>query len=431
MPFQCTNVTCSVLPCGSQQATVIIDWQGTAICSGSAPDCIPPPISFASINDLIASWGEYLWALQDAVFPEDLDSFANALREGMVVGCCDGSYMTALLTSLGAAAWKLEDSAMGCSLQGATQTPGPESVVNAHQSELQGIYTILLGAYAVCLYCNIRKGAMTVGCNSLNCVRLAQGDWLKVNQNTPHADLIRAICHIMALLPITVTFTHVKGHRDESAAFTSLPRLSQLNIEIDAQAKTKLCSLWAMKAPPLLLAGLYHEGWWCKVDGIKVMADPGPAIRFSISSGELQQHLQQWDLLSPSSFWNIDWMALDQATDNFPALYRTWMAKHVSGFFGCGKMMKHWGFWSHSRCPCCEHVKEDKAHLLTCPASSCAAKWLQSVQGLAEWLEEVDTHPAIASCLVSALRARVVTRSFVTGCSPAVRRAAASQDQLG
>jgi hypothetical protein len=151
MPFQCTNITCSVLPCGSQQATIIVDWQGTAICSGSAPDCIPPPISFASINDLIASWGEYSWPLRDAGFPEDLDSFANALREGMVVGCCDGSFMTALLTSLGAAAWKLEDSAMGCSLQGATQTPGPESVVNAHQSELQGIYTILLGTYAVCL----------------------------------------------------------------------------------------------------------------------------------------------------------------------------------------------------------------------------------------------------------------------------------------
>jgi hypothetical protein len=211
-----------------------------AICGGSAPDCIPPPISFASIDDLIASWGEYSWPLRDVVFPEDLDSFANALREGTVVGCCNGSYMPALSTSLGAAAWKLEDYSRGHSIQGATQTPGPESVVNAHRSELQGIYTILLGAYAVCLVCHVHEGAMTVGCDSLNCIRLAQGDWLKVNQNTPHADLIRAICHITALLPVTVTFTHVKGHQDESAAFDSLPHLSQLNIEMDAQAKTKL-----------------------------------------------------------------------------------------------------------------------------------------------------------------------------------------------
>jgi hypothetical protein len=180
-----------------------------------------------------------------------------------------------------------------------------------------------------------------------------------------------------------------------------------------------------------LSAGLYHEGWLCTVDGVKVTADPGPAIRFSISSGELQQHLWQRDLLSSSSFWSINWTALDKATNNFPALYRMWMVKHVSGFFGCGKMMKHWGFWSHSRCPCCAHVKEDKAHLLTCPASSCVAKWLQSVQGLAEWLKEVDTHPEITSCIVSALRARAVTRSFVMGCSPVVRGAAASQDKLG
>jgi hypothetical protein len=57
MPSQCTNVTRLVLSHGSQRATVIVDWQGTAICSGSAPDCIPPLILFASINDLIASWG--------------------------------------------------------------------------------------------------------------------------------------------------------------------------------------------------------------------------------------------------------------------------------------------------------------------------------------------------------------------------------------
>jgi hypothetical protein len=103
-----------------------------ATCGGSVPDCIPPPITFASIDDLIASWGEYSWPLRDAVFPEDLDSFANALHKGTVVGCCDGSYMPASSTSLGSAAWKLEDYSTGNSIQGATQTPGPELVVNAH-----------------------------------------------------------------------------------------------------------------------------------------------------------------------------------------------------------------------------------------------------------------------------------------------------------
>jgi hypothetical protein len=107
------------------------------------------------------------------------------------------------------------------------------------------------------------------------------------------------------------------------------------------------------------------------------------------------------------------------------------MSKHVSGFFGCGKMMRHWGFWTHSQCPCCEHIKEDKAHLLTCPAPSCVAKWNESVQGLEEWLVEVDTQPEIAACILSALQARAVDRSFLTECSLEIQRAAVAQDKLG
>ena len=42
MPFKHTGITQLVLPCGSQWATVIVDWQGVAICGGSAPDQIPP-----------------------------------------------------------------------------------------------------------------------------------------------------------------------------------------------------------------------------------------------------------------------------------------------------------------------------------------------------------------------------------------------------
>jgi hypothetical protein len=60
-----------------------------------------------------------------------------------------------------------------------------------------------------------------------------------------------------------------------------------------------------------------------------------------------------------------------------------------------GKMMKHWGFLDHLQCPCCQHIKEDKAHILTCSVVSSIAKWSKSVQGLSEWLQERDRIPAI------------------------------------
>jgi hypothetical protein len=107
------------------------------------------------------------------------------------------------------------------------------------------------------------------------------------------------------------------------------------------------------------------------------------------------------------------------------------MSKHVSGFFGTGKMMKHWDFWDHQKCPCCLHIKEDKHHLLTCPETSCVEKWADSVQGLQEWLQEVDTAPAIRHCIISALSARKIEQSFQAVSLEGSLPAAIAQDRIG
>jgi hypothetical protein len=54
-------------------------------------------------------------------------------------------------------------------------------------------------------------------------------DWLKINQTTKHADLIRAIRWLKDQLPISVRFVHIDGHQDRTTAVQDLPRLTQLN----------------------------------------------------------------------------------------------------------------------------------------------------------------------------------------------------------
>ena len=122
MPFKWTGVIHPILPNDAQCATANVDWQGVATCGGSAPDCILPMAPFDSIIDLIASWKDFAWPLQDSVFPDDLAPIAESLHNRMAIGCCNGSYMPKLSTSLGAAAWKLEDPTTGVALRGATQT---------------------------------------------------------------------------------------------------------------------------------------------------------------------------------------------------------------------------------------------------------------------------------------------------------------------
>jgi hypothetical protein len=127
----------------------------------------------------------------------------------------------------------------------------------------------------------------------------------------------------------------------------------------------------------------------------------------------------------------VDWNAIESASAHFPPLYRLWVTKHVSGFFAIGKMMKHWNFWDHQKCPCCSYVKEDKVHLLTCSEVSCVAKWEQSVQeGLREWLQEMDTAPDLQYCIVNSLAARIVDQSFQIFGKGIAGPAAAAQDSI-
>ena len=280
------------LPDDVHWATVQLVHGDYALFGGSAPDNFLPPAEFDNIQQLLASWKDS-WPLADAVFPENLDHIVQAICNGTAHGCCDGSYMKELSTELGAAAWKVEDPSTRQAMWGTTQTSGSEREVNPYRSELQGIHTTLLAMDAVCTFCHITDGAITIGCDNLGGIKCSSADWLKLNQNTKHADLIRAIRWLKDSLPITIHFVHIDGHQDRTAAFQDLPRLAQLNVEMDHQAKVRLRALIDSSAPPLLAAPLHKEGWRCSLNGIKITSDPARAICRAVFGRRLQTHLHQ------------------------------------------------------------------------------------------------------------------------------------------
>jgi hypothetical protein len=135
--------------------------------------------------------------------------------------------------------------------------------------------------------------------------------------------------------------------------------------------------------------------------------------------------------ITRSAFDDIDWEAMATAMDLFPPLYRLWVSKHVSGFFGIGTMMLNWKYWEHSPCPCCHYEREDKLHLLTCPHADCATTWQNSLLGLEAWMLETDMAPAISDCLLQTLATRNLTQLFTAFCMPTALRAAQAQDRIG
>ena len=66
-------------------------------------------------------------------------------------------------------------------------------ISHCHAAELQGIHLLLIAVMAVSIFFHIMEGAITIGCDNLTGIDRSNDDWLKVNQNRKHADLIQAI----------------------------------------------------------------------------------------------------------------------------------------------------------------------------------------------------------------------------------------------
>jgi hypothetical protein len=203
-----------------------------------------------------------------------------------------------------------------------------------------------------------------------------------------------------------------------------------LNIAMDTLAKRRLKWLHATHARTSFRA-LRNEGWRCTVDGAKITSDPGPAVRHHVFGRELSQKLEEKGRLSADAYATIDWPAISVMMQRAPKLYRLWVTKHISGFFAHGTNMRRWKFWTHDCCPCCQSPKEDKLHILTCPAPAGLHTWRTAVESFRMWLEAVDTATPIVTCFVSALLSRDPLHVFATTGSPSLQLASARQADIG
>jgi hypothetical protein len=106
---------------------------------------------------------------------------------------------------------------------------------------------------------------------------------------------------------------------------------------MDLKAKVSLRSLILTSSAPLSAAPLCSEGWRCILNDVKITSDPSKQIYKAGMGKQLQSHLHECNILPSVAFLDVDWDAINSATSHFPPLYKLWMSKHVSGFFGMGK----------------------------------------------------------------------------------------------
>jgi hypothetical protein len=362
-----------------------------------------PPVT---ISERIES-SELNWILKLNNLEGKSAQIATAISEGRALMVADGSYMAKQSTNLGSAAWMIEDLQTGDSCKGMVRTSGTENVVNAYRSELQGLHAAAASLRVICQHHKVQSGKVTLCCDNENALWLSSIRSTQVPLRTKHTDLIRAIRKIVLELPIEVVFQDVMGHQDKHVLFKDLDRPSQLNVQVDSEAKCYLRYLLQTDedgdledAPDSIL----QEGWSCWLDQTKVTSDPLNEIIKYVYRRKMKEHCATKEGLSPEAFNTIDWDAIEDSTDSSLELFNLWMTKQISGFCPCSKNMKRWGFWEDSKCHSCPEPSEDADHILYCPHKDRVEAWDETVNGFEAWLVEADTDPAIQYCITQTLR---------------------------
>jgi hypothetical protein len=112
-------------------------------------------------------------------------------------------------------------------------------------------------------------------------------------------------------------------------------------------------------------------------------------------------------------------------------MFWLWASKHISHFFGVGRMQLICGFWDHSQCPFCQQDNETTEHVILCNSHGTNQEWTSQVINFGVWLIEVDTHPSICYCISESLMQCLPSTSFVSHSDLVCHSAALEQDEIG
>jgi hypothetical protein len=200
--------------------------------SSIIPTVLPP----LTISECIAS-DKANSILQLSNMEGNSVALVMAISEGRGLVVADGSYMAERSTKLGTAAWKLEDELTKVNCKGMVRTTGKEKDVNPYQSKLQGLHATVSCISVICQHHQVISGKVTVCCNNEKALWLSSIRTIQVPLCTKHADLMRVIHKTVADLPIKVVFQDVMGHQDKHGFYDDLNQPSQLNVQMDFEAK--------------------------------------------------------------------------------------------------------------------------------------------------------------------------------------------------
>ncbi len=98
-------------------------------------------------------------------------------------------------------------------------------------------------------------------------------------------------------------------------------------------------------------------------------------------------------IVSSQHFDLIFWEGMGNAVKNFPPMFTSWIAKHVSHFCGTNRQLSKMDSCVKNICPSCGRPNESTSHITRCSEPGRLASLRAAVEELSDWMEDNDTDP--------------------------------------
>ena len=383
------GVICSI----KQVALAVIGVQST---STPVPDLMPA----TSIWEIVQSWGQ-TWLWENIQISGDFTWLAEAIVDNSLVAVTDGSYMKEMYPNLNSAAFIFECSKGRGRLVGSFTECTPDA--GSYRGELLGLMAIHLILLGVNTFHIGIKGSVHIWSDCLGALDKVENlPPYRIPSRCSHGDILKNILVNCSDLTFIRKFSHVPAHQDNHTNYEDLSRPSQLNFQMDYQAKL---NIWdrdeysnekTERLPPKPICILLGKN--------KLTANNCNSLRFWVSKQIAKTTFYERKIMFGNVFDSVDWECVHGALWDVPRMFAIWASKQVTSTFAANDN-KPWDK-SNIYCPSCVTVPESWEHILCCNNAGRVETLLKSIDLLESWLEEVDTDQQLLECITGLVKGR-------------------------
>jgi len=369
--------------------------------------------------------------LRDSRWIDDGHSMAMAIAAGSGRCVVDGSFHPDY--KIGTAAFVFDDGDDAVQASGCSRAFGDPNEMSSYRAELFGIYMALNTTHLLCQQFQITSGAIEFGCDNITAIQKGLAELFYPNIQHRNFDLLWAIHHLRHLIPVEITFRHVRGHQDEIDNAVLDP-WALLNIMVDKEAKWYLSKVISDPSRDADLK-IVSPHWNVYMDGPPITCKVSQTIIEKITSKNMKQFLVRTKKLTSYTYDLVDWDSSGRAIRQMSPPDMSWVTKFASGFCGTAHMMARWknGGWETNKCPRCGSCVENTEHLLWCSHARARLCRHEATTAFLSWMTDNHTEPSLYYCVAQVLQ-RGHHTSFTAHTSkcinPSVKELGKEQDEI-